>query len=39
MAQECGRKSSWHKKLVKADVWNEAKPFGILGESCLLHEL
>lgn len=36
MTQECGRKSSWHKKLVKADVWNEEKPFGILGEPCLL---
>lgn len=36
MTQECGRKSNWHKKLVKARLWNAAKPFGILGEPDLI---
>ncbi|KAL3146239.1 hypothetical protein ABBQ32_002942 [Trebouxia sp. C0010 RCD-2024] len=31
MTQECGRKSKWHKKLVRANLYNKAKPFGILG--------
>lgn len=36
MTQECGRKSRWHKKLVKPKVWKRAKPFGLLGESYVL---
>ena len=39
MTQESGRKSNWHKRLVKAKVWNKAKPFGILGEPCLFQYL
>ncbi|KAL3157125.1 hypothetical protein ABBQ38_001369 [Trebouxia sp. C0009 RCD-2024] len=36
MTQECGRKSKWHKKLVKANLWHKAKPFGILGSTLLM---
>ena len=36
MTQEAGRKSKWHKKLVKEHVWQEQKPYGIPGTSCIM---